>query len=246
MLQIGKTIYNSVKRGLPQLSNGTTLITKNLKFSLKDPYILEALPDSFNLNTLNIFEGKKLNTVCRVLDDPNYNQIISKYEKFCKNLTKGFDDLELSRLYKKAFPTGKVPTDINIDAMVFLNNLDSKIGGQFDAHGIAKTSITDQLAQLNKLLTQGINKEKKFYTAPLVGPQGFGSCLGTPGGHAYRDGSFIIVSGKGKSLINDGIENVIVNDAYYEIIDDLRSKFPKTNFIKAEDSAEYFKKLANM
>ena len=104
--------------------------------------------------------------------------------------------------------------------------------------------MPDQLRQLNGLLTKGIDKSRNFYTAPLAGKAGVGAGLGTGGGHAYRDGSFIITAGKDKSLISDGIENVIVNDAYYPIINDLRLKFPKINFVKAEDAVQYFTNLA--
>ena len=243
MANLGITILNAVKKSYPYLKNGLQTMPKNNKFSLLNPYILEAIPENAITN-LSIFEGKKLNTVCRILDNPDYSEILRRYNQFCSRYNKGFDGIELQNLYKKAFPNIKVPTDINNDAMVFLNGLDAKFGSQFDAHGIAKISITDQLRQLNELLAKGIDKNKNFYTLPLVEKCKFGAVLGAPGGHAYRDGSFIITSGKGKTLVNDGIENVIVNDAYYSIIDDLKLKFPNINFVKAENAVEYFTKLA--
>ena len=115
------------------------------------------------------------------------------------------------------------------------------IGSKFDAHGIAKISVTDQLYQLNKLLTDGIDTSRWFHTAPLV-PKGKGINLGTAGG-AYRDGSFIIVGEKSKLITDGGIKHVIVNDAYYNIIKDLQQKFPDVGFVKAEDVVEYFSKL---
>ncbi len=157
----------------------------------------------------------------------------------------GFSEAEFSELYKKAFPNIKVPTDVNCDAMVYLNELDPQVGKNFDAHGIAKISTTDQLKQLNDLLTNGIDRTKNFSTAPLVNEMEFGAVMGAPGGHAYRDGSFIIVAGKGKSLINDGIETVIVNDAYYAIIDDLQAKFPQVKFVRADEATTYFTQLNN-
>lgn len=243
MNHLGNTIINAVKKSYPLLVDGLQVIPKNQKFTLSNPYILEVIPDEV-IKTLSIFEGKKLNTVCRILDNPDYPKTLQRYNNFCSQINKGFSDLGLQSLYKKAFPNIKVPTDINNDAMVFLSGLDSNIGSQFDAHGIAKISITDQLKQLNELLTKGIDKNKKFYTLPLAEQCKFGAVLGAPGGHAYRDGSFIITSGKGKTLIDDGIENVIVNDAYYNIIDDLKIAFPNINFVKAENSVEHFTKLA--
>ncbi|MDR1327054.1 MAG: hypothetical protein LBJ74_01465, partial [Heliobacteriaceae bacterium] len=118
---------------------------------------------------------------------------------------------------------------------------------KFDAHGVTKWGVTDQLKQLNNILTHGIDKNRPFCTAPLAvsskNAAGAGAGLGTAGGHATRDGSFIIVSGKGKTLTNDGIEHVVVNDAYYSIISDLQRKFPKINFIKADRAAEFFNRL---
>ena len=246
MIKLGKKILDAATKAYPYLTNGTQNIAKNSKFSLKNPYILETLPDDA-IKSLSIFEGKKLNSVCRIIDDPNYTKIAQRYKNFCSTYAnKGFNDAELSLLYKKAFPNIKVPSDCNIDAMVFLSKLDPKIGMHFDAHGIAKISITDQLKQLNNFLTKGINPEKALCTAPLAAPKGLGAALGTAGSSAYRDGSFIIISGKGKTLCKDGIENVIVNDAYYSIINDLKSKFPNVNFVKAENATEYFTKLGKI
>ncbi len=243
MLKLGTKIYNAFVKSRPVLVDGTQRIMSNQKFSLKNPYILEAIPEEY-IGTLDMLEGKKLRTVVNILDNPDCNQILARYKNFCTSKA-GFNDIEFHELYKKAFRGQKVSSNINIDAMVFLNQLDPKVAKNFDAHGLAKISVPDQLRQLNNLLTKGIDKNRNFYTAPLATdfPQGAGACLGTPGGHAYRDGSFILVSGKSKSLIDDGIESVIVNDAYYGIIDDLRKKFPKIKFVEAQNAAEYFNKL---
>ena len=155
---------------------------------------------------------------------------------------KGFDNGELKALYKKAFPNGKVPTDCNLDAYVYVAMLPENIGSKFDAHGIAKISVTDHLKQLNKLLTEGIDNTKSFYTAPLVAPKGVGAGIGTSGS-AYRDGSFILVGDKGKLIEDSGIKHVIVNDSYYNIISDLQRKFPDVNFVRADNAVNYFSKL---
>ncbi|MCQ2744103.1 MAG: hypothetical protein MJ230_04825 [bacterium] len=238
MTNWGSIILNAYKKSQPILLNGTTKIAGNSKFSLQNPYILEVLPDEL-LKSVSIFEGKKLVRVCEALDNPN---IINRYVKFCNKFNKGFSENELINLYKKAFPNIKIPTDANLDAMIHLASLNSKIGNQFDAHGLAKANIPEQLKQLNELLTKGIDKTRPFHTAPLTGQQGVGAGLGCAGS-AYTDGSFIIVSGKGKTLIDDGIENVIVNDVYYSIINELKSKFPHINFVKANESVDYFSNL---
>lgn len=240
VLKLGLTILKAVKNSYPVLRSGKSAMPKGLKFDLKNPYILEVLPEK-SFGELKKLEGKKLNTVCRVLDREDFPALLNRYERLLSR--GGFRDEEFQILYKKAFPSGKVPSDINLDAFVYLNDLKPEIGAKFDAHGLAKVSVTDQLKQLNTLLTRGINKDKPFFTAPLSCDPKLGSGLGTGGGHAYRDGSFIVVSGKGKAIAADGIEHVIVNDAYYPIVADLRQKFPNINFVRADKAVEYFSSL---
>ena len=176
-----------------------------------------------------------------MLDREDFPALLSRYERLSSR--GGFRDEEFQMLYKKAFPSGKVPSDINLDAFVFLNDLKPEIGAKFDAHGLAKIGVADQLAQLNNLLTKGIDKNRQFFTAPLAvadDAAGIGVGLGTAGGHAYRDGSFIVIAAKDKKLAQDGISYVIVNDAYYNIIDDLAKRFPNQKFIRADKAAEFF------
>lgn len=241
MTKLGKIIYNALQKRGPILINGTRPDYSKMKLSLQNPYLLEALPEN-SLHSLSWIEGKKAGTVCRILDTPDCSKIIERYKKFCiRNSAKGFSNIELKNLYKKAF-NGHIPHDPNCDALVFVNTIPTEIASQFDAHGIAKGLVTDHLVSLNKILSEGIDKSRNFHTAPLLAKtQGVGAGLGTSGS-AYKDGSFILVSGKSKRL-EDGIETVIVNDAYYKIIDDLRQRFNGINFVKAEDVAEYFTKL---
>lgn len=241
-VKLGTKILKSVHKAYPISMNGQHIIPKNIKFDIKNPYILEALPEK-SIDELSIFNGKKLKTVCSIIDNDNYINIKNRYENLLPKTSKGFSDDELNLLYKKAFPNIKIPTDINCDAFVLLNNLPPEVGSKFDAHGIAKISITDHLKQLNKLLSDGINPNKPFYTAPLVAKGNVGAGIGTANGAAYRDGSFILVSGKSKKIGEDGIKHVIVNDAYYSIINDLQKKFPNINFVRADNAVEYFSKL---
>lgn len=243
MGNLGLKILRNFEKAYPVNINGMVKKPARATFSLSNPYILESVPDSM-LKELSIFEGKKLNTVCRVLDDKNYPQILSAFKKI---ITKSFSEAELQKLYKKSFPWGKVPSDVNLDAMVYLNNLSEKIGMRYDAHGIAKGSIPEQLKQLNKILGGGIDKTRKLYTAPLAVPsdiaRGAGAGLGTAGGCAYRDGSFILLSEKDKLISDSGIKSVIVNDVYYPIMQDLRKKFPSVNFMRADEAANILNKI---
>ena len=115
-IKLGTKLYNHAKRAYPILADGTAIIPPQIKFSLKNPYILETIPDK-KLEELKLFEGKKLKTVCRILDNDNYTQILNRYKKLCSQ-SKGFSEAELQILYKKAFPNIKVPTDINYDAFI--------------------------------------------------------------------------------------------------------------------------------
>lgn len=183
------------------------------------------------------------------------NEALNKWSESLKTGLKGFvskkpganigiAENEMQSLYLKAFNGIKVPMNANDEAFLYLNRLDKEIASQFDAHGLAKINVPDQLKQLNNLLTKGIDKSRNFYTAPLATKTtGVGAGLGTGGGHAYRDGSFIIVSGKNKTIAKDGIDYVIVNDAYYNIIDDLAKKFPQQKFVRADEATGFFNKM---
>lgn len=254
VIKVGQKIAQAIERSHPLNLKGLPIAPAKKIFEHNNPYILEALPSYLinpeEIKLLSLFDGKPLNKVIRFLDKAGESS-----EKFVKTMERffikkspvksGISEIEMETLFKKAFPNIKIPYGINEDAFIYLNNLSRETGSQFDAHGIAKYTVADQLKQLNNLLTNGIDKSKLFYTAPLVAKtSGIGGGLGTAGGHAYRDGSFILVSGKGKNLIKDGIDHVIVNDAYYNIFDDLVAKFPHVKFVKANVASEYFEKIA--
>lgn len=109
--------------------------------------------------------------------------------------------------------------------------VDGKIGKYYDAHGIAKL---DQLNSLLKILKFGIEKDKSFYTAPFKieneNKAAMGAAMGTSGGEAYKDGIATITSGFKKTLLDDGIEHVFINDAYKDIKESLEKNFPQYKF----------------
>ncbi len=230
MVNLGKIIFNAVKKSYALSADGVSKMPKGTKFDLKNPYILEALPEQ-KIDEFVKFDGKDLKTVCEALDNGQ--------------IRKGFDSGELQALYKKAFPNGKPSPCVNDEGFAYMHLIPGRIGEQFDAHGIAKSSIYDQLVQLNNLLTKGIDKTKNFYTAPLALPaeKAAGAGPGLGASTAYKDGSFVIVADKGKKLLDDGIKHVIVNDAYYNILPDLQRKFPDVNFVRADEVVEYFSRL---
>jgi hypothetical protein len=126
--------------------------------------------------------------------------------------------------------------DINLD--LTLADIDWKVGERFDAHGIAKISIPNQLEQLITLLEKGIDPKRPFHTAPLeVDPEkktALGAGFGTAGGTAYKEGSFVILGGPDAKL-KDGIKYVLVNDAYYEAVSALQKAYPDVEFIRADE-----------
>ena len=238
MIHLGTALKRAAQKAYARTLSGEVVNPQNMKFSVKNPYILEALPPD-TVELLSTLEGKSFNKVCRLLNNPNYRKIIEKY-KALFNI--GFNNDEIKHLLIKSRATINALSISNVDAMAYLGMLPREIGKQFDAHGISKGSVSDQLCQLNNLLTKGIDKKRPFHTAPLRCEQGAGAGLGCGAG-ALSDGSFILVSGKGKQLLDNGIETVIVNDTYYSIIGDLRKRFPKVNFVRAENLIPYFNNL---
>ena len=237
-----REIFETLQTKLSKQEIGTYIEKNNLKelykvFSqtgekgLFNIFLIKAVKNGADSTALIQRENKILNVW--------KNNLFSKLSK----QPEGFTKEEMSQLYQKAFNGSKVPTGVNYDAFVYLNNLNPQVASRFDAHGLAKIGVADQLAQLNNLLTKGIDKNRQFFTAPLAvadDAAGIGAGLGTAGGHAYRDGSFIVVAAKDKKLAQDGISYVIVNDAYYNIIDDLAKRFPDRQFIRADKAADFF------
>ena len=117
----------------------------------------------------------------------------------------------------------------------FREKLPAKIGEHFDAHGLAKGN---ELTFLNYLLSHGINPNRPFYTCPLKTDNevGFAAAFGAAG--PYDNGAFIVLSGVDKTIQDDGIELVLVNEHYYSAIPVLQEKFPHIKFIKASEMVD--------
>lgn len=237
-------IFNALKSKLPEKELSAYLENNNLK-ELYTEFLKNGEKGLFS----KFLHKSAQNASVGVENLQKENKILNGWKmNILQKLTAqigAFSSEELNLLRQRAFGGVKVPSGVNYDAFVYLNGLNPEIACKFDAHGLAKGGVANQLEQLNNLLSKGINKSKDFYTAPLAVKDGagIGAGLGTAGGHAYRDGSFILVSGKNKSLSADGIEYVIVNDAYYKIFDDLVKKFPEQKFIRADEAADFFNAL---
>lgn len=122
-----------------------------------------------------------------------------------------------------------------------------------DAHGIAKGN---HLAYLFDLLDNGVDTSRPFHSAPLfkqVDPtfgSGLGPGLGTADGKAYRDGPFIIAAKPGKTLKEDGIGTVLINDLDggggglpVLIQEKLRKMYPNVDFIRYSAAPDYYKSI---
>ena len=70
MGNIGNIILASVRKRIPISLNGTQYLPANYKFSLKDPYILEALPEG-SIDKFVKFENQNLKKVCQTLHCTN-------------------------------------------------------------------------------------------------------------------------------------------------------------------------------
>ncbi|GEM_PF-3953336 len=148
--------------------------------------------------------------------------------------------------YKRAAYTKNNLDGANTDLMI--TQIDPALGERFDAHGITKTSIPQQLDHLFNLLDNGIDTTRAFHTAPLEVPPelraGLGAGFGTAGGSATKDGSFVVMGAIDRPLTESGIRYVIVNDAYYAALHYLQKKYPKVQFIRADEVNERLQQIA--
>lgn len=104
-VNLGKTIYTAVSRGYPLDLAGKSLLRNGEKFSISNPYVIEVLADKPEVyNSLSKLEGKKLSTVCRIIDNPQCNEILARYNRLCaqgSNILPSRPNLRVKKLYKK-------------------------------------------------------------------------------------------------------------------------------------------------
>lgn len=116
-----------------------------------------------------------------------------------------------------------------------------------DAHGISKGN---ELEYLESILQHGIDAKRGFSTAPLFITKGqeelrplLGAALGTSSGTAYNDGLFILTS-KPNSLLKNGIDAILINDAdpgYARFLKQaLHKKYPNFKFVTYGDAPDYY------
>lgn len=191
---------------------------------------------------------KRKNAIERLKAEENKKEELKKIEDIRAKIDSiggKLSEKDIMDIKNEAYAKYKNDPDINVDIM--LANIEWEIGQRFDAHGIAKGGITTQFDDLIRILKEGIDSDRSFYTAPLeVDPEkkaALGAGLGTGGGAAYKDGSFILLSEPDSSILKGGVKYVIINAVYYHAIDKLAQAFPNTEFIKAIDINKRLKEI---
>lgn len=129
-----------------------------------------------------------------------------------------------------------------------------------DSHGLAKGN---EIENLLNLLTNGIDPNRRFDSAPLGRATGEGeaagqgAALGTAGGTSYRGGMFIVAAqqsesfGEGYNLLTKtGIKTVLINtgdpdtprgrEIAQKLKEELSKMFPEIDFILYTEAADYY------
>ena len=143
--------------------------------------------------------------------------------------------------YKPFFNSHNI-VEASIDSEM-LSGWDKYLGSKFEAHGIAKGSLTEQKNSLLALLDNGISD--KTYTAPFCFTPEDGPALGAGYGvedGAYKDGLAIVVSDY-KKFLEDGIKLVLLTDLAETLIPTLQKMYPEVMFSKLSDAQQAFETL---
>ncbi len=107
----------------------------------------------------------------------------------------------------------------------------SEEGSSVPAHGVAKAATLGQaIKDLVSMVRGGIDPSRTLYYDSLTNSRGgAGAGTGTAGGHAYRDGPFIITFREGlngRQPTSADITGILVNPAHSELVAPLQSMFP--------------------
>lgn len=138
----------------------------------------------------------------------------------------------------------EISQGILLDGSTF-QKVNWETGRHFDAHGISKNSLWDQLSSLLALLRNGIDSHRSFHSAPFEIPDEYkrwaGAWLWTSWGTCYKDGLAIVVWWYKKKLLWDGIKYVLINDIFEDLLPILIQNFPKYKFWLLSQQCEILK-----
>lgn len=127
-----------------------------------------------------------------------------------------------------------------LDLMTYRDDLDPAIGKHFEAHGIAKGTMTEQLRALVRFLTVGIDSTRSFHSMALrltdEYEEASAGAMGAAG--PYTDGGFIVLGHPDQSIRSSGFGAVLVNDHFYPAIPRLQKAFPQFRIIRADQMQE--------
>lgn len=107
-------------------------------------------------------------------------------------------------------------------------------------HGMSKGQTIEDLEQL---LTNGIDKNRSWFSAPLDVEMG-GSGFGTASGKPYTDGPFIVIGYPNDPSWSKGIQGILYNDAqvngynYQDIINYMKNKYPQFKHMTYDEYAK--------
>lgn len=113
----------------------------------------------------------------------------------------------------------------------------AEIGRRFEAHGIARGTLGDEVVALDNLLTNGVDPKRGFSTTVLRDPEREFEQY-----HLYDFGGFIVVGPAGGTIREDGIKTVLVNEHFVGALPIFRRRFPHVSFISANDLPSAFQR----
>lgn len=116
-----------------------------------------------------------------------------------------------------------------------------EVGGQFQGHGFGKSGSAIQ--ELDRVLKNGIDSKRTFYTTTLLYTPEAGGALGAD--MPFTTGGLISVFGRGDFQGEQGIQSVVVGAWYINAIDAMRKNYPDITFVPWHDAPEYYTGLVN-
>ena len=126
LIGLGKVILNAITKSKPQNLTGKTLGLNLMRFDLKNPHILSALPENVPLNNLSIFQGRRLTSVCQALDDP---RVMERYNSILRASAKAGKSTKTQPLIPKATPPIPKATTISVKSKmneIFATEIEAK------------------------------------------------------------------------------------------------------------------------
>lgn len=104
-----------------------------------------------------------------------------------------------------------------------LDNLDKRIGRQYDTHGIA--GKYHDVSEMDKMLRDGIDSEHGLYSMSLINAEEATGAFGAS--HPFTTGGVFMVAESGGTLLKNGIRYMILGEEFAQVIDIIRARYPE-------------------